>query len=166
MKDSPKTFVPANIWFVKSELIRLKYSPTILVLSITRWFNPFSLLQQPETHDTLRYGSCSLNYQVVPAVRLGCSIPNSWKIFLRSLFLPLLSSSSSSVCFNHHKHMRNYPIILLFLIHAYFKQFGWVELPWTHERIFYNLCYFNYLVIQAVRQERTTPNSWNILLQS
>ena len=46
------------------------------------------------------YVSDSLNYKVLPAVRLGCSTPNSGKSLLRCLIFILLSRLRSSAWFH------------------------------------------------------------------
>ena len=54
-------------------------------------------------------------------------------------------------------------IVLFLLIPVQFKWFGWVELLQTHGIFSYNLCSFNYSVIQAVRLGWTAQKSWKVL---
>ena len=143
----------------------MKYSPMILVFSITQQFKQFGLAKLLWTCKIYSNDACSLYYSIVWVVRLcwislnwrkvlqpylffqflgssssssGLNYPELKKILLWSLFSPLLStssslvvlnflelkknssiilvffsSSSSSVCFNHPVHMRNYPMILV-----------------------------------------------------
>ena len=91
-----------------------------------------------------------------------------------------LTSSNSSAGFNDPEHMRNYPMILLWLgwttlkspmvlfpsITRYFKQFNSVELPRTHEIFSYDPCSLNLMVVQAIQQGWTSPNSRSVLLWS
>ena len=96
------------------------------------------MLHQPHTHETLSYDSCSLNYKVVPAVRLGCSNPISWKVLLRF--------------FSFY-----YSVVQEVLL-------GWTTLnSWI---FFSDPGSLNYSVVCAFRLDWSPPNSWNILLQS
>ena len=144
----------------------VKFSPTILVFSITRYFKQFGLLHQPHTHRILSYYFCSLNYKVIPAAQLRCSTLNSLKLLLRSLFLLVLSCSSSSVGLNYLELMKYSPMILLPLITRKFKLFNRVGLHRTHEIFFYAPCSLNYSVVQPVRLGWDSLKSWNILLSS
>ena len=125
----------------------IKYSPIILVLSITQYFKQFGWVELPQTHKTFFYDACSLYYSIVWALRLSWTSLNSWKLLLPSLFIKDLAVQEVHQGWTPEL-IKYSPIIVVPSI----------------KKFFYYPCFLNSSVIQAVQFVITTPNAWEIIL--